>query len=327
VGISVGIIVIIFARVIPMVVGVEYHEVIGHLRAVDRWTLVGLAVVWGLSLWSYGGVLAASLPGLSRSQGVVVNISGSALANVVPFGGAAGVAATYAQCLSWGHRVSSITLSIIVTGTWNVLVKLGLPILVLAGLAVTHQPSEGLGRVGIAGFVLVVGAVAGLVVTFRHRELAADVGAGAQRVVNLARRALRRAPIEDLPARVVSFRDQASDLISARWWPLTAWMVAVKASQALLLVLCARAVGIEGIGWLHLLAVYAFGELLTTIAVTPSGLGFVEGGSAQLLVAFGAPPAEAMAAVVLYRLFTYVAEVPLGAAGWFTWATRHSWRR
>ena len=38
------------------------------------------------------------------------------VANVVPFGGAAGLGATYAQNLSWGFDLGSVTLSIIVSG-------------------------------------------------------------------------------------------------------------------------------------------------------------------------------------------------------------------
>ena len=78
---------------------------------------------------------------------------------------------------------------------------------------------------------------------------------------------------------------------------------------------------------IELLAVYAFGELLTTIPLTPSGVGFVEVGAAGLLVSFGATNESALAAVLLYRAFTYLFEIPLGAIGWLTWAMKHSWRR
>jgi hypothetical protein len=31
--------------------------------------------------------------------------------------------------------------------------------------------------------------------------------------------------------------------------------------------------------------------------------------------------------VFLFRGFTYLMEIPLGAIGWFVWGTRRSWRR
>jgi uncharacterized protein (TIRG00374 family) len=326
-AVSLVITVVIFARVIPQLVGVEYRVVLRHLVMVDRFAGIGLVVFWMFTMWCYGGVVAASLPGLGRLQGMVLNFSGSALANVVPFGGAAGVGATYAQCLSWGFDVPSVTLSIVVTGVWNVFAKLGLPMLVLFGLLVTHQSSEGLSAAGLIGFLALVVSVAGLAMVFRSEGLACGVGAALEHVVNLGRRLVRREPHEGLPDKILDFRHRTVGLVAARWRSLTVWMVAYKASQALLQLLCAKAVGLHGVGWIQIFAVYAFGELLTTIPVTPSGLGFVEGGATQLLVAFGGRPDAALAAVLLYRLFTYLLEIPLGGLGWFTWATRHSWRK
>jgi uncharacterized membrane protein YbhN (UPF0104 family) len=324
---SVAITVAIFVRVIPGLVGVEYHEVFARLGGIDKATIVGLLVFWGFTMWNYAGVMVASLPGLRRAQAMVSNFSGSALANVVPFGGAAGVGATYAQSLSWGFDVPSITLSIIVTGVWNVFAKLGLPILVLAALLVTHQSSEGLSAAGLIGFAALVASVVGLALIFRSGTLAVRLGLILQHALNFMRRLARRSPTEDLPDRILAFRQRTVGLVSRRWRQLTLWMVAYKVSQAVLQLLCAKAVGVTGVGWIQIFAVYAFGELLTTIPVTPSGVGFVEGGSAQLLVAFGAQPDAALAAVLFYRTFTYLLEIPLGAVGWLTWATRHSWRR
>jgi len=116
-------------------------------------------------------------------------------------------------------------------------------------------------------------------------------------------------------------------LVQSRWRRITVWMVVYKSSQALLQLLCARAVGLDGVSWIQIFAVYTFGELLSTIPFTPSGVGFVEAGSAQLLVTFGASADAAVASVALYRVFTYLLEIPLGGIGWLTWATRHSWRR
>jgi uncharacterized protein (TIRG00374 family) len=90
--------------------------------------------------------------------------------------------------------------------------------------------------------------------------------------------------------------------------------------------MCARAVGID-LNWIEIFAVYTFGELLTTIPFTPSGVGIVETGTAALLVSFGASNDAAVAAILLYRAFTYLFEIPLGAVGWLTWATKHSWRK
>ena len=82
----------IFARIIPKFLDVEYRDVWAHLAETDIPTLVGMTLFWCFTMWCYAGVMVHALPGLTRAQGIVTNFSGSALANVVPFGGAAGSA-------------------------------------------------------------------------------------------------------------------------------------------------------------------------------------------------------------------------------------------
>lgn len=317
---------VIFARIIPKFLDVEYRDVWAHLAETDIATLVGMTIFWIFTMWCYAGVMVHALPGLSRAQGIVTNFSGSALANVVPFGGAAGIGATYAQNLSWGFDVGSVTLSIIVSGVWNVFAKLGMPIIVLALLGIIGHATNGLGFAAMVGFGVLLAAIVVFTSIFKSERLAAAVGDRAERVVNGLRRLIRRPPREGLGDRVVEFRHQTLGLVRAHWRGLTAWMVLYKVSQGLLSLMAARAVGIE-IGWLEIFAVYTFGELLSTIPLTPGGVGFVEAGSAGLLVSFGAPNEAALAAVLLYRTFTYLFEIPLGGIGWITWATRTSWRR
>src|SRR6185369_16932344 len=62
-----------------------------HLIAHLRWQwLAGLGVVWFLGLCVYTVVLTASMPGLSHRRALTLNLSGSAVANVLPLGGIAG---------------------------------------------------------------------------------------------------------------------------------------------------------------------------------------------------------------------------------------------
>ena len=63
-----------------------------------------------------------------------------------------------------------------------------------------------------------------------------------------------------------------------------------------------------------MLAAFALGRLLTSVAVTPGGLGLVEAGSVALLVAMGADPAQAAGGILLFTIFTHVLEIPFGVA-------------
>lgn len=323
---ALAITVLIFARVIPRFLDVEYREVWGHLADIDIVVLVAMLGFWLFTMWCYAGVMVNALPGLTRAQGLVTNFSGSALANVVPFGGAAGLGATYAQNLSWGFDLPSVTLSIIVSGVWNVFAKLGMPIIVLALLGILGHATKGLGLAAMIGFAVLLASIIAFTLVFKSERLATSVGNGTQRIVNVGRRIIGRPAADGIAGTVLSFRHQTMGLVRSRWRALTIWMVLYKVSQGVLSLMAARAVGID-IGWIEIFAVYTFGELLSTIPLTPGGLGFVEAGSAGLLVSFGAPNEAALAAVLLYRTFTYLFEIPLGGIGWVTWATRTSWRR
>ena len=61
-------------------------------------------------------------------QALIVNVCGSSVGNLLPGGGAAGVAATYALCRSWGFSRRDISTSVIVSGVWNILARVALPV-------------------------------------------------------------------------------------------------------------------------------------------------------------------------------------------------------
>ena len=68
--------------------------------------------------------------------------------------------------------------------------------------------------------------------------------------------------------------------------------------------------------WSGLLLAYCAGQLASAFPVTPGGIGVVEGSLTLALVAFGGAQTVTLAAVLLYRLITYWACIPLGGLVW-----------
>lgn len=327
-ALSLSAVVVIFAFAIPAISETDYDEIWAEFSQLRPATLVALFALWLLVMWTYTGVLVAALPGLRRGQALVVNLGGSAVSNVVPFGGAAGVGATYAMEMSWGFTPAAITLSILVTGIWNVFTKLGLPLLALLLLLVEGHTTGELAVPTVLGLAALVTGIVGFALVLQSDELAEHIGALANRLGGLVSRAARR-PMRDLREVVVEFRHQSIGLLRASWRRLTTWMLVYNLGQFLLLLACVRALGAttDELGWIEVLAAFTFANLLTTIAITPSGVGFVEAGTVAALIAFGGPSAGSAAAVFLFRGFTYLLEIPLGALGWILWALKTSWRR
>jgi uncharacterized protein (TIRG00374 family) len=76
--------------------------------------------------------------------------------------------------------------------------------------------------------------------------------------------------------------------------------------------------------WTGLLAAYGLTQLAAALPITPGGLGVVEGTLSLLLVAYGLPADTAIAAVMLYRIISFWALLPIGwaAIGMLTASSR-----
>jgi len=66
------------------------------------------------------------------------------------------------------------------------------------------------------------------------------------------------------------------------------------------------------IPWAAVLLAFAGTKVVSSIGITPGGLGIVEGGLVAMFVAYGSPGDTAVAAVVVYRALTLIGLVGLG---------------
>ena len=327
--VSLVVVVALFVEVLPRVTGASWSETGEVLERLGPTDLLLMTALWLVNMASYTWVLTSALPGLGHPQALTVNLAGSAVSNTVPFGGAVGVGATYGMCMSWGFAPAAITLSILVTGFWNVFAKLGLPAAALVLLLLMGEATGGEGLAALIGLVLLGATLLVFALVLKSDRLAHKIGHVAEKVGSVVLRLLRRPPMASLESRVVEFRDASADLVRRKWVPLTVWMVIYNVLQFGLLMLSLRLLGgtDTGLGFAEVFAAFAFARLLGVIPLTPSGAGFVEVGLAGALKTFGADPALAAAATVLFSVFTYWIEIPMGAIGWVVWSTKMSWRR
>jgi uncharacterized protein (TIRG00374 family) len=95
------------------------------------------------------------------------------------------------------------------------------------------------------------------------------------------------------------------------------------------LLLALRFVGVseDQVGWIEVLAVFAFARLLTAIPFTPGGLGVIELALITGLAAAGGDRAAVAAGVLIFRALTYVLPIPLGLLTYVYWRRNTSWRR
>ena len=299
-----------------------------------------------LGLWCYTFTFTGSLHGLSHIKALIVNLCGSSVSNLLPGGGAVGLAATYAICRSWGFSRRATSTSVIVTGVWNVLARIALPVVAIGALwfgGVTLPPA--LTDLAVAGMftgLAVLGALVAIMVSERAAQAigrALDWALGPvrrRRRAKAAAKALATATTdadagEPLPADedpavpsmsieelVTDLRARINEVVGSGWLSMTLGMVGFFGFYYVLFVLIMRETGVT-LPLNLLFAAFAIGRLLTAVGITPGGIGITETATSAVLVGWGADAAGATAGVVLFSIFTHLMEVPLGALGWLMW--------
>lgn len=314
---SLGAAVALLGWVLPRVTDTTWSEIIAVLRTVPGTAIAACVVLAMVFLASYAFTLRASLPGLTIPKALVVNTAGTAVSKFLPGGGAVGLAATFVLCRSWGFSLGAVTTSAIVTGVWNTLARVALPVIAIGLLATTHSDLPGMLRQaawGAAASGLVILAVfIGVIVSAR---VADAVGSAADRIGGWFHRGRRTGRAQ---VAMRETRAQILDRVREAWHWLTLGMIGFFAAQLAIFLIALEVTGIE-LDFTAAFAAFAIGRFLTAVGITPGGIGITETGTAAALVALGADPGLSAAAVVLMSIFTNLIELPFGVLAWVLWS-------
>jgi uncharacterized membrane protein YbhN (UPF0104 family) len=306
--------------VLPRVAGTTGHAVVNAFGSLSAPEAAVLTAVWAAGVFTHSFVLTGALPGLTRRRALTLNLTGSAVANVLPFGGAGGMTLNYAMIRSWRVSAAGFAAFTLVTNVWVILLKLALPPVALVVLLASSTPVSHTIRwtaMGAAAATAVV--VATMVAGLASRGTAVAVANAVALTLARAGRMLRRHwEVPHLAEAVLDCRDQVAVVVRRRWAQLSAGMAGYAALQALLLWACVHAVGGQ-LSPVQVLAGYAVERVLSLAVLTPGAVGITEAGTAAMLVALGGSPAAMTAGVLLYRGFTFALEIPVGGVwlgGW-----------
>jgi len=299
------------------------------IRSMTWLEMATLALLATWNLVTYWLVMVTVTPGLSYRQAAVATETSTAISNTIPGGGAIGLALTYSMLGSWGFSRSRTSVSLVVAGLWNNFAKLGMPVLALSLLALQGKPSGGRIVAAGLGVTALIVAIVLLGMLLSSEAAATRLGLAAAAAVNRVRRVLHRTPVQGWEKATVKFRQRTALLVRARWLWITLTTLISHLSLYLVLLLALRHIGVSEreVSWIEVLAVFAFARLLTAIPITPGGLGIVEVALITGLAAAGGPRAQVAAAVLLFRVLTYVAPIPFGLATYLFYKRNRSWRR
>jgi uncharacterized protein (TIRG00374 family) len=313
------VVVAVFAGVLPRIADYsDAWQLIGDLTGVQTALLAAVAVV---NLVSYAPLWMAALPGLGFARATLADQASTAVANTVPVGFAFGVGATATMYHSFGFAAGEVTRAVALTGIWNNLVKLAMPVVAVVGLTVTGQVPHALLVAALLGTGVLLLALLALLLALTHPAAAARLAAAAERLVGRLARVVHRAGPSGWPQRVERFRAESLAAVRHRWPHLTAAALASHLALFLLFLVCLRVVDGSGagVGWLPVLAVFSFTRLVTMVPITPGALGVAELSYVAGLTAVGVAGSAAAAAVLVFRFLTWFLPIPAGAVAWLLW--------
>lgn len=308
---------------LPWFTHTSWAQIGHHLDLVGPQAALECVGIMLLGLAIYTFTLSAALPGLSHVKASIINVSGSAVSNVLPGGGAVGMASTYMMLRSWGFARRNISTGLIVSGIWNVLFRVGMP---LIGIAAVSQSTDAMPSImrrgawwgGIIGLLLLIGFVVALIRPKWTAWLGDQLDKRLAPLVARLRRGPNKGKQPQLKHLLLDQRARISTVTKHGWFGMSLGVIGQLALWFLLFWRVMAAVHVD-LPVADLFAAYAIGRLMTAIPFTPGGLGFTEASAVVILIFWGANPAAASAGVVVFAIFTHIAEIPLGALGWLAW--------
>lgn len=308
----------------------SWSELRATADIVGRDHLLVLGLITLANLVSYWLVTASVLPGLGLARAAAVHLPANAVSNAVPGGGAVAAGMSVAVLGRWGYPASKVAAAGLVSGLWNNLAKLSVPLLALVAVALTGD--VGSGDVVVAGAAGAVVAVAGVCLTglLRSERSAAALGRRAGSIVSWLVGRVGRGPVTGWDAAAVTLHRDIARLVYERWPAVTA---ATLASHGMLFVLFAVSLDAVGLGTdvfgpTELLGVFALARMASLVPLTPGGMGLIEVTLMASLAAAGGDPEQVVVGVVVYRLATYAVPTVVGGVallGW-VWTAGRLWK-
>lgn len=316
---AVGVAVATFGIVLPRIA--NYGDVWEAVSALDTVWVAALVVATVVNVLTYAPPWMVALPGLRLKQALPFTQASTAITYVVPGGGLVGMAGSFALLRSWGFGTADVTRAVTLTGVWNQLTNLLLPVAAVALLSAEAETDAGLVVLAIVGASIFGAAVGALVLVLWSADFARMIGDLVARVVDRSFALVRRGPVSWSGDSFVRFRDGTVDLVRRRWHALSVAAIAGNLTVFAVLLIAVRAVGIgeAGLTWIEVFAGWAVARVLGLIPLTPGGIGVIEVGLTGTLVGLGGANARVVAAVLLYRALTIVPSLVLGGLTMLVW--------
>lgn len=327
---TLAVIAAVFFYVIPKFASYKsVFQAMGHLGASQLVLLFALAIFNLACGWT---VNQASLPGMRNWQAGQMMLSQNLIASTLPLGGAWSMGLGYQISSSYGFGLAEYSMMLTVSGVWNTLARLALPIAALVLLLVAGKATAGMVALTMVGLGFLVVTIVVFVLILWKRTFAIRTGIVAGKAMSWVLHLFHRGPVTNWGAGLSRFRDQTVEVAKSRWLVLTLLAVVYQLSTFAVCLMALRFSGVpahghNGVTWVAAFGVFAFVRLISAIPVTPGAVGISEASYTAMLVAVGGSKPEVVAGVLLFRGLTWVMPIVLGLPAYGTWLLRDRLQR
>jgi putative heme transporter len=292
----------------------------GELRSLPWW-IAGMLVIIGVierlvRIDIFRGLFGG---GSTFGTAATVHEVGTAVSKGIPMGGPIAMGMRWSICRDASIPTTAFTVTVIAAGAAATFVTWTLPLLVL-GIDLTRREADVTDlAVLIVCSVFVFGSVAFWWVTLGSDRVHRWCERRSRQLCDRAGRRIPAAQHVDTTASVDEVRTGLR-AVAVRPWGLLTRMTIAQLCGALVLLIALRGVGVGSeLDTIEFLRVFFIVTLLGSFIPTPGGVGVIEAGLSGALVAAGVAPTSALAAVLVYRLITYVMPILFGAVLYLFW--------
>jgi putative heme transporter len=310
---GIGLAAVVFAEVVPRIA--SYGSVGKQLENVSWPWIVALGVAAALDVLTTALPWRALLPQISWIGALGFTQASTALTIVLPGGAPLGMAISFGLLRRLRVTAGEAGFAVALTGIWSQVMILLYPLvgaaLVFSSGDLTSSTAAIAGASAAAGAVIAVLAFAVL----RSERAALWLGDTAGRVGAWVAGLLRRKPPDWSGEALVRVRTERLGHLRRRWPALTLSTLGNQLTAYLIFEFSLRAVGVSvtSLPPSEAFLAWAIGRVLSSLPLTPGGIGVVELGMIGTLVGFGAPHAHVVAAVLLYRALIILPTLLVGA--------------
>lgn len=317
---TLGILILVFVVILPKFG--DYGEAWTAIQNMEAWELGLILLATIAMILIYALPFPAALPGLKYKPAFLTRQTSFMISNIIPAGGAFGLAVQYGMLMSYGYAPAPVTSTIGVTSVWNTFVTLSLPVFALVFLMLTGQSNDQAVTVTLIAAAAVIAMIVVFTLMLRSETFSRKLGQWTDKIVQWGAGLVHKEVDIDAVDAILDFRTSIVQVVRDRWGLITLANVGQQLAQFSILYLAVVALqgGFNGpISLLEAFAAFAFGRLATFIPIPPGGLGTTDAIITAMLTSFGMTNNDALAATMIWRAMTYFPQVIIGAITLLVW--------